>query len=117
VKLAINMILGLIYFWIFVAIGWGKSGGDIFVLLLYYSFFLIHLVTLLIKIGINWKQKEQRKQQQFGLLGLMLAFSLNILAFKMLNDYREYRHNKSGGDRIIIERTNTVGNRVDGREP
>jgi hypothetical protein len=110
-KLAINMIIGVIYFWIFVALGWGKSGGDIVVMILYYGFFLIHLIILLIKIGMNWKKQEQRKQYQFGLLGLIFALSLNILAFKKLNDYREYRYNKSGGDGII-EETNTVGNNV-----
>lgn len=77
--IGLNLLIFLCYFAFYLWIGWKKSGGDMFVMLLSTGTALVHMLILIIA-GLYF----DKKNSYFGLLGVLLGLVLSVLIINEL---------------------------------
>lgn len=97
-KFLLNFFVCLAYFGVIILMMWGKSGGDIAAVFFLLIFSLVHFIVVGISI-----LKTRGHKNYFSLIGLTCGLVCFFIIFQLLQEYRLKKHEKEGGDRVIIE--------------
>jgi uncharacterized protein involved in response to NO len=97
-SILIHLGISQFYFWLIILLSWNKSGGDIFAVFFVAVFLLVHLLVVVIKM-----LRQRQHRHYMALLGVACGLALHVLSFYLLTEYREYKHEAAGGDRMLMD--------------
>ncbi|MCP2045595.1 glucan phosphoethanolaminetransferase (alkaline phosphatase superfamily) [Pontibacter sp. HSC-36F09] len=92
----VHLGISMLYFWVIILMSWNVSGGDILAIFFVSVCVLIHLFVVLLRMILY-----KHKRSFLPLLGVLCGLALHVLSFYLISEYRQYRHEVAGGNRVI----------------
>lgn len=80
-KVWLNLFIVLIYFFTYLYLAWNKSGGDIFLYLIFFTTILIHSIIVAVAL---FKNKSDLLYSMIGIVlgGMVCLFFLKAIEYK-----------------------------------